>query len=118
LLFFNDLGSYLERLISFVDISRSFDPKKKFLPYFVGLDRARNKNHGKFKLNIAKSHIEIYPKRRINRYTSKLVIALLDLEYGQKSLVERERKEKTGTPAFLQHLLCLRSFIISREPIK
>ena len=114
----NDLTPCVERLMTFVDISKSLDPKKKFLPYYIGLDRIRNKNHGKFKLSITKCYIEIYPRRRINRYTNKLVVELFDLEYGQKSLVEKERKERTGHPALLQHLLCLRSFTISRDPKK
>jgi len=47
-LFLNDFGSYIERLVSFVDISKSLDPNKKLLPYYEGLDKFRHKNHGKF----------------------------------------------------------------------
>lgn len=82
LLFVNDLNSFVERLVTFVDISQSLDPRKKFLPYYIGLDRVRNKNHGKFKFSITKSYIEVYPRRRINRYTNRLVIELFDFEYG------------------------------------
>jgi len=35
---------------------------------------------------------------------------LFDVEYGQKNLLEKERKERTGHPALLQHLLCFRNF--------
>ena len=104
--------------MTFVNISKSKDPRKEFLPYLTGFDRYRHKNHGKLKIFVTKAYVEIFSKRRINRYTDKLVIQLFDFEYGQKSLIEKDRRERTGNPVLLQHSLCFRSVTVERDPIK
>ena len=68
--------------MSFVDISKSKDPRREFMPYLTGIDRMRHRNHGKLTAKITKLNLEIYSKRRINRYTDKLVLSFFDCEYG------------------------------------
>lgn len=114
LLFANDFGAFISRLVSFVDISKSLDPKKQLLPYYVGLDRMRNKNHGKFRVQVQSCLVELWPKRNINRYTNKLVVSLFDFEYKH----EKDRKAADRKHALLQHMLCLRSFSVTKEPVK
>ena len=100
-MFLNDLGGALTKVMSFEDQSRSLDPNRSLLPYFQGVDRLRHRNHGQLKVLIKNSSIEIWPKRRIGRYVDKLVMKFYDLEYGHKSLIEKERKTHQGQPVVL-----------------
>lgn len=100
-MFMNDLPSCLERMFSFVDISRSKDPKKEFLPYLTGFDRHRHKNHGRLNIEVSKCLFEIYPRRRINKFTDKLEVECFDLQYGQKNLNQKESSARLGCPVLL-----------------
>lgn len=114
----NDLGGALQRVMSFEDISNSVDPRKSLLPYFQGVDRFRHKNHGQLKISVKNAQLEIWPRRRLGRYVDRLVARFFDLEYSHKSLIEKEKKLHQGFPVVLQHLLCLRNFTVTKDPIK
>lgn len=62
-------------------MSKSKDPKKTKLPYYVGLDKIRNKNHSKVQLKIKQIEMEVYHKRNLNRYTEKLLVTASDFNY-------------------------------------
>ena len=88
--FFNDFTPALSRLIRFVDISKNVDPKRTFLPYLQGIDQIRNQKHGRLKIDINKSYVEVWPIRRINRFDQPLTIELFDLEYEQATIKKRD----------------------------
>ena len=119
--FYNDLMPALHRLVRFIDISKNVDPKRTFLPYLQGIDQIRNQKHGRLKIDINKSYVEIWPIRRINRFEQPLTIELFDLEYEQATKKKRDGMGQAifhNNPVTLQHLLCLRNMVVSRYPLK
>jgi hypothetical protein len=63
-------------------MSKTRDIKKQKLNYYSGLDKIRNRMHGKTKALFKEIEIYVYPRRKFNRYDSYLELSLKDFSYS------------------------------------
>jgi len=81
LYFFMDCGKFFKRF-EMTDMSKFRDPKRQKLKYFTGLDRLRNRLHGKLKVNIENAQVDIFTTREFSKFDSYMSFSLKDLYYN------------------------------------